>query len=223
MSDSDLDAELKAEESALETPPESEAPKDGAEANGEDREPMMPVAAHVAERKELQKRVEFAEEVARRSATPAVDPIQDDPVDFLAEPEKIAGFIDQKIKQATEGLSRRYAVRQHGKKAVDEAHAALKKHGNQAEQQALAASADPWGEVVDWHKRGETMAEIGDDPVAWRKLETERIRKELLAQATVRQAKGLDPAVSLAGEPNLGARDDDAGEPGDSLTELIGE
>ncbi len=145
-------------------------------------------------------------------------------MDFLAEPDKIAGFIDQKVRQATEGLSMSYAVRQHGKQAVNEAHAALKQHGTQTEQQALAASADPWGEVVDWHNRREAMAEIGDDPVAWRKAETERIKKELLAQAAVRQAKGLDPAPTLADEPNLGARDKAEVEPEDkdSLKSLLG-
>ena len=216
MSDPDLEAENP------EDPPET---KDQGESKdkGENPEPMMPVAAHVAERKELQKRVEFAEEVARRPVTPTSE--TPDPVDFLAEPEKIASFIDEKVKQATEGLSKSYAMRQHGKKVVDEAHAALTQHGTSAEQQALAASADPWGEVVEWHKRRDIMAEIGDDPVAWRKAETERIKTELLAQAAVRQAKGLDPAPTLADEPNLGAREKTDVEPEDkdSLKALIGE
>ena len=79
--------------------------------------------------------------------------------------------------------------------------------------------------MVEGHKRREIMAEIGDDPVAWRKAETERIKPELLAQAAVRQAKGLDPAPTLAGEPNLGARDKPDVEPEDkdSLKNLIGE
>ncbi len=230
MSDSDLEAELNSADPQGEDPPEGE-PKGEAEpepegepaALAEKPEPTVPVSVLTAEREEGRKRADYWEGIARSNTQPPSEQPPVDPVDFLAEPEKIASFIDQKVRQATEGLSMSYAVRQHGKQAVDEAHAALKQHGTSTEQQALAASADPWGEVVDWHKRREVMAEIGNDPVAWRKAETERIKKELLAQATVRQAKGLDPAVSLAGEPNLGARDDDAGEPGDSLTELIGE
>ena len=51
------------------------------------------------------------------------------------------------------------------------------------------------------------------------------VKKELLAEATVKQAKGLDPAPSLADKPNLGSRADTSGEPEDkdSLKSLIGD
>ena len=232
MSDSDLEAELTATDPKGEDPPE---PKDSPEGEdegepepkdkGKDPEPMVPVSVLTAEREEGRKRADYWEGIARSNTQPPSEQPSADPVDFLAEPDKIASFIDQKVKQATEGLSKSYAMRQHGKQVVDEAHAALKQHGTQVEQQALAASADPWGEVVEWQKRREIMAEIGDDPVAWRKAETERIKTELLAQAAVRQAKGLDPAPTLAGEPNLGAREKTDVEPEDkdSLKSLIGE
>ncbi len=236
MSDSDLDAELTAADPQGETPPEDppkgegepkDPPKDEAEpepTKEEKPEPTVPVSVLTAEREEGRKRAEYWENIARDNTQPPSERPVVEEVDFLAEPDKIAGFIDQKVKQATEGLSMSYAVRQHGKQVVDEAHAALKQHGTPAEQQALAASADPWGEVVDWHQKREIMAEIGDDPVAWRKAETERIKKELLAQAAVKQAKGLDPAPTLAGEPNLGARDKTDVEPEDkeSLKALLG-
>ena len=234
MSDSDLEAELTAADSKGEDPPEPKEPPEGTpevegelepKDKGDDPEPTVPVSVLTAEREEGRKRADYWEGIARSNTQPPSEQPSADPVDFLAEPDKIAGFIDQKVKQATEGLSKSYAMRQHGKQVVDEAHAALKQHGSQAEQQALAASADPWGEVVEWHKRREIMAEIGDDPVAWRKAETERIKKELLAQAAVRQAKGLDPAPTLADEPNLGAREKTDVEPEDkdSLKSLIGE
>lgn len=233
MSDPDLEAELTAADPQGEDPPNPDPdadPKgDATEGEGEPveeekTEPTVPVSVLTAEREEGRKRADYWEGIARANTQPPSEQPSADPVDFLAEPDKIASFIDQKVKQATEGLSKSYAMRQHGKQVVDEAHAALKQHGSQAEQQALAASADPWGEVVEWHKRREIMAEIGDDPVAWRKAETERIKKELLAQAAVRQAKGLDPAPTLADEPNLGARDKTVEpEDKDSLKSLIGE
>ncbi len=227
MSDSDLEAELNATDPQGEDPPKDPPEGEGEPVPVEEEkpEPMIPVTAHVAERKELQKRAEYWEGIARSNTQPPSERPVVEEVDFLTEPEKIAGYIDQKVRQHTEGLSMSYAVRQHGKQVVDEAHAALKQHGTSTEQQALAASADPWGEVVEWHKRREIMAEIGDDPVAWRRAETERIKTELLAQAAVRQAKGLDPAPTLAGEPNLGAREKTDVEPEDedSLKELIGE
>ena len=232
MSDPDLDAVLndeqeaeEPEKAAVEDAKSAEAEAEDGEVSKEDKpEPMMPVAAHVAERKELQKRAEFAEDVAR--AATKVEPVKPaDPVDFLAEPEKIAGFIDQKIKQATEGLSKSYAVRQHGRDAVEKAYADLRDHGTPVEQRAISASDDPWGETVDRHKRREALAEIGDDPAAYRKSVHESVKKELLAEATVKQVKGLDPAPSLADSPNLGSRADTSGEPEDkdSLKSLIGE
>ncbi len=236
MSDTDLGAELNADDPNLtgEEPPNPDAevePKDPAseageaESKGEEEkpEPMVPVSVLTAEREEARRRLEFAESVARQSAKPAVEEPKVDPVDFLAEPEKIAGFIDERVRQATEGLSRGYAVRQHGKDVVDKAYAAAKDHGTPAEQQALLTAADPWGEIVDWHKRREALAEIGGDPEAWRKAQRESIKKELLAEAAVRQAKGLDPPPSLAGEPNTGARAESTELPDDSLEKLVGE
>ena len=224
-SDTNLDEEMAAAEEA-----EAEAKEpEGAEAEeraekAEKPEPMVPVSVLTAEREENRKRLEFAESVARQSAKPEQQAEPVDPVDFLAEPEKIAGFIDQRVRQATEGLSKSYAVRQHGKEAVDAAHAAVKDHGTPAEQQALIASDDPWGDAVDWHKNREALAEIGNDPAAWRKAETERIKKELLAEAAVRQAKGIeDPAPSLADSPNMGARAESGEPPDDSLEKLLGE
>ncbi len=229
MSDPDLDAELNAADPQGEDPPEPKDPPEGDgegepepkdNGEGEKPEPTVPVSVLTAEREEGRKRADYWEGIARANTQPPSEQPSADPVDFLAEPDKIAGFIDQKVRQATEGLSMSYAVRQHGKQVVDEAHAALKQHGTQAEQQALNASADPWGEVVDWHKRREALAEIGGDPAAY----VARIKKEALAQATVRQAKGLDPAASLAGEPNLGAREKADVEPDDkdSLKSLLG-
>ncbi len=232
MSDTDLDAELTADDPTEgQDPPEPKDPPDSGDGEGETSpgegeekpEPMMPVAAHVAERKELQKRVDFAEDVARHSRNvqpPAEVPVVD-PVDFLAEPEKIGALIDQKVKQATEGLSRSYAVRQHGRETVEKAYADLRDHGTPAEQQAISASPDPWGDTVERHQKRQVMAEIGDDPVAWKAAETERIKKELLAQAAVKQAKGITPPASLADEPNVGSRADTT-EPDDSLEALIG-
>ncbi len=234
MSDPDLEAELTAADPQGEDPPTTDPDADpkGAAPEGEGEpepeeekpEPTVPVSVLTAEREEGRKRADYWEGIARSNTQPPSEQPSADPVDFLAEPDKIAGFIDQKVKQATEGLSMSYAVRQHGKQVVDEAHAALKQHGTPAEQQALNASADPWGEVVEWHQRREALAEIGNDPAAWRKAETERIKKELLAQAAVNQAKGLDPAPTLAGEPNLGARDKTDVEPEDkeSLKALLG-
>ncbi len=214
MSDPELDAVL--EDEATEEPPKDD-PKGEDTSEKETPEPTVPVSVLTAEREEGRRRTEYWQGIAQRQAPDA----KIDPVDFLAEPEKIEALVNQKVVEATQALSKRLAVRQHGRKVVEDAYASLRDHGTQAEQQATSASADPWGDAVEWHKSRKAMAEIGSDPAAWRKAETARIKKELLAEATVRQAKGLPDAVSLADSPNLGTRADKT-EEDDSLKSLLG-
>ena len=217
MSDPELDAVLDDE---TEEPEAKDAESVEAEAEVSEQEkpePTVPVSVLTAERAESRRRMDYLEGQLRKPDTPKADP-----VDFLAEPEKIEALINQKVAQAAQALSERLAVRQHGRKTVDEAYAALRDHGTQAEQQATSASVDPWGDAVEWHQRREAMAEIGNDPAAWRKAETARITKDLLAKAAVRQVKGEMPdAVSLADSPNLGTRADKTEEPDDSLEALL--
>lgn len=193
--------------------------EDGADDGGEPEKPepkakaepeperTVPLSVLQREREELKARADYWQRVAEGAAAPKPQPQQPDSLDFLAEPERIGSYIDQKVTNAAQNLSRRYADRAHGKEVVDTAYAALRDHGTEAEKAALAASDDPWGDVVTWNKRRQVISEIGDDPDGWRKRETERLRKELLAEAAVNQAKGKVPSVpSMAAEPNLGAR-----------------
>ena len=154
MSDPDLEAVLEDEESEAKDAKSVEAEETPA-SEEEKPEPTVPVSVLTAEREEGRKRAEYWQGIAQQSAMPEA-PI--DPVDFLAEPEKIEVLINQKVAQATQALSKRLAVRQYGQKAVDEAYASLRDHGTPVEQQATSASADPWGDAVDWHQRREAMA-----------------------------------------------------------------
>lgn len=198
------DVEDEAVEAAEEDAPEAEeTPEPEAK---EDK--TVPLSVLIEERKKLQEDRDYWERVAKESRTPNAPPPE--APDFLAEPEKIGGYIDQKVTAATQALSKRYAVRTHGQPAVDAAYAALRDHGTEAEKAALIASEDPWGDVVEWNKKRELVSEIGTDPDAWRARERERLRKELLAEAAVAQAKGKTPgAPSMAAEPNTGTRGGD--------------
>ena len=96
MSDSDLDAELNEDSKAK---PEDES-KGESEGKGESEtkeksEPTVPVSVLTAERKELTKQRDAWADIARAKAQP--EPEKVDPVDFLAEPEKIASFIEVEI------------------------------------------------------------------------------------------------------------------------------
>lgn len=196
-------------EDVVETPPEDKAAAGDVKAKADpESEKMVPLSALEAERKQWRERLQFAEEVARQQRqAPKQEQAKPDPIDFLTEPDKIGGYIDQKISEAAQNLSRRYAIRSHGQETVQAAYDALRQHGTEAEKAALIASDDPWGEVVHWHKRRQVMADIGDDPEAWRQRERDRLRKELLAEAAVSEAKGKTPVPpSMATDTNLGAR-----------------
>lgn len=54
---------------------------------------------------------------------------------------------------------------------------------------------DPWGAAYQQYQREKLSAEIGDDPNAWREQERERLRAELLAEAT---GQGAAPAAMSA-------------------------
>lgn len=60
-------------------------------------------------------------------------------------------------------------------------------------------------ELMKWHAQQKLIAEIGDNPTAWREAETARIRQQIEAEMAVKQAKTPAPP-SMATQTNLGDR-----------------
>lgn len=107
----------------------------------------------------------------------------ENPDDFLAE--KLSP-VQQSIEQQRIGLSTLMAVKDHGADTVKEAQTALgealKANRNDptliALEQSSQTSIHPMEDLVAWYKRRQAMADIGEDPAAYR----ERVRQELLAE-----------------------------------------
>lgn len=81
-------------------------------------------------------------------------------------------------------VSELLATEKHGEAVVKEAGEALLALAQAGDPAAAAdysrimASRHPYGELVTWHQRRKAMADIGDDPAAYR----ERLRAEILAE-----------------------------------------
>lgn len=98
--------------------------------------------------------------------------------------EKAINPVTSHVRNVTEATSRRLAVSEHGPEAVQGAYQAIEQKlatndpRAWAQYQAIMQSGDPWGELVNWHKRETAMAEIGNDPAAFRaKIEAEVLAK----------------------------------------------
>ena len=208
-----------AEPPEVEAKPDDPAPKADVEPEGLEKtaapgpvtEPekapeTVPLSVLIETRKDLQAQAEYWR--ARAEQGPKAEPATEE-LDFVAEPDRALSAIDQRINAATtkarNDLSLVYAQRHHGEDTVQTAFQALQASGDQAAVSTVMASVDPYGEMVKWHQRAQVLAEIGDDPAAYR----ERIRREAIAeiqaQQTVKAVKGApQPAGSLADGPNLG-------------------
>lgn len=134
---------------------------------------------------------------------------QQTPPDFFTDPDAAIQHHLSRIEQAALNRhinqSERFARRAHGDKLVDEALAAAKSVGIAAR---FAESADPFDDLVSWHKRARAMAEVGDDPAAYRtRIETE-VRAKVLAELKNGGASPASPQFpgSLAGATQQGSQ-----------------
>lgn len=117
------------------------------------------------------------------------------PADFWDDPDgwgnKLVTPIQQQLQQQNERWSRRFAEQQHGAETVNAAYQALGQAmqagepGAIAEFQRLKQSDHPFGEIVDWHKRQETMKTVGNDPNAWLEAEMKKRLADPAYQAQV--------------------------------------
>lgn len=138
--------------------------------------------------------------------------------DFFENPDeylrhKIAPLHEQ-LQRQSEGFSRTLAVREHGAETVKGAYAEMEKRiasgdpAATANYQTIMRSDDPWDNLVQWHKRESAIAEIGQDPNAYR----EKLKAEVLAELQQQngQPQGGSPASvmpsNFAGARNVGTR-----------------
>lgn len=121
----------------------------------------------------------------QRQQPPAAPKVEEQkPPEYWDNPE---GFVQaalspvqQQMRQQNERFSMRLAVRDHGKEVVQEAYTAL---GNalqsgdpsaRVEFERFKTSEDPYEDIVQWHKRHQTLQKVGNDPDAWLEAEIEK-------------------------------------------------
>lgn len=107
------------------------------------------------------------------------------PPDFYTDPE--AAFnarlmpVQQQVVNMMLHQSEIMARDKYGDEIVDKALQAANAAGDRAKAEFLQ-SPHPWGEMVKWHKRQQTLQVVGEDPEAYRaKVETE-LRAKILAE-----------------------------------------
>lgn len=186
-------------EAAPETP---EAPAPEAEA------PTVPVAVMVEQRKQMQAEIEFLRGIAQKPEPVAPTP-EPEPIDFIAEPDKAVESLRSEMRNETQQLKNQmsltYAQRTFGADVVQTAFNAVKATGDPAVAAALQAQPDPYGAMVDWHKKQQMLAEVGSDPAAYEAKLREKIMAEMKAQQSV--TGEVTPPGSLAGGTNVTSPD----------------
>lgn len=185
-------------------------------------EHRIPLSEHLSEREKRQnaerERDDFRrqmEAMNRRLAElsrPQPEPVA--PPDPYADPN---GFMQHGIRQAVDPISERMdqmrdqfsrvmANRAFGAEVVSAARQALETEvatnpAARFEAQRMWQSDDPYGELVDWHKRKLALAEIGSDPSAYRT----KLQDDLLKDPTF-LARAIEAAKTQATQPANGTR-----------------
>lgn len=166
------------------------------------------------------------EEIRALKAQIRTPPVAPEPMpDMLDDPAAYNARIQQEIEKATVqsklAFSEMMAEQAHGREAIDAALAAM------TPQDAAAAmrTPNPYDAAVKWHAQKQIMAEIGDDPAAYKaKLRAEwEAENASNAQKVAETVTQIGNAPSLATETNLGNRNAQPSAMDLSLAQVLGE
>lgn len=181
-------------------------------------ETMVPLAALQAERDHARTMKQRLDRLEAAIAAPRPLPVPD----LLAEPERFQQYVEQTVSQRVNNveaeMSERFARSQYGAEAVDAAFEAAKAQELTAQ---FIGKKDPWGELMKWHKAQTALAEIGDDPAAYRARIEAETRQRIMAEMTA-QSVTRPQAPSLAGQTTLGTRAAPMWSGPTSLEEILG-
>jgi hypothetical protein len=209
-----------------EAPPQAVEPE--AKVKQDDAPPQAPVAAVTAERakrQDAEQRLAQMEaelrELRRERAAPKQPTEPEAPPDWFANPDDA---FRHRVREAVDPIqsslmfnARLIAEQVNGAdnvaKAVEEFDAAVAAGKvDPGERQRIMTSPNPFHDAVHWHKRQQTLAEVGEDPEAYRA----RIKAEILAELKAEEGKkpvAAKPAEAapelpsnLAGARNVGTR-----------------
>lgn len=87
--------------------------------------------------------------------------------------------VQQQLASQREAFSRMMAEEKYGPETVQQAYQALgmamqSSPSAQADYERIMQSQHPYGDLVAWHKRQQTLQRVGEDPDAWLEAELEK-------------------------------------------------
>jgi len=191
---------------------------------GEHEKGRVPVAAVQAEREKARQERDRANDLERRLAEmqgqltvltqqrqqPTTPVEKAKPKSFWENPDEFLSErlapVQQTVQQQRFEMSRMLAEEKLGPdvvKAADDALGELIKANDPSVatlQAQIANSRHPYADLVAWHNKRQAMADIGDDPTAFRDRERERIRAELMAELGIEAAPAV-PGNSTPSTP----------------------
>jgi hypothetical protein len=135
-------------------------------------------------RMEAEARAKAYEQINQRQPQHQPPPqAQIEPPDFITDPEGALSYHLQRQHQQHVNMmlnqSEIMARDKFGDELVD---AALKAAQTAGATGQFMDKPHPWGELVKWHKRQQTLQVVGDDPDAFRKKIEEEVRQKVLAE-----------------------------------------
>lgn len=95
--------------------------------------------------------------------------------------------VQEMIRQNRAAMSRRFAVAQYGAEAVQAALASVPNH---VANGFYANSADPFGDLMEWHKEQQVRKEVGTDLDGFKKRIEDEVRQKVLAELKAGGANG---------------------------------
>lgn len=202
LNDEVLPEEAEAEQPQVEAE-EAKGEEPAAPPVAQDETKHIPISALLDEREKRQAAAREAEELRKRLE--AYEAQKQQPPDFYENPEQRLAMERAQMQHVlwNERLntSEMIARNAHGDDAVDAARDAFMAEAerNPTLRAELQRQQNPYGYVVNWHKRQAVLSRLGDDPEAYIQAEVQRRLQE--AQAAPKPAA---PPASLAAAPAAG-------------------
>lgn len=201
LNDEVLPEEAEAEQPQVEAE-EAKGEEPAAPPVAQEETKHIPISALLDEREKRQAATRELEELRRQMA--AQQQQQKQP-DFYEDPESRLRAERSQVQQMlwNERLNTSEIVARNafGDDAVNEAQQAFlaESRNNPTLYMELQRQANPYGYVVQWHKRQSVLTKLGDDPDAYIQAEVQRRLQELQAAP-----KPAAPPASLAAAPAAG-------------------
>ena len=220
--------EPKAEE--VEATGEEEAAPPVAEVENDPQKVPLMVALDAREKRQAaERRAEEAERKAEQTARQLAEmqaqiqrqQEQRQAPDWYEDPQAAAQYQAQSIQQQVlndrMNQSQFFAEREFGKEAVAEADAFIRQNPGLVSQ--FQQHPSPWHALVEFHQKQKFLAEVGENPDAYKEQMREQIRQELMAEMTTSQpSKPKAPPPSMATAPSTGR---DATTPGNTFDTMF--